>query len=637
MKQFLASASCGLCLWVSPALSSEPAAIIDAVRSGDAQAVKRLLGRGTNINVRDDTGASALMHSTVYADEHMVSMLLKHGADVNAENNAKATALMWSVKSPAKAKLLIDHGADVNAVTEEGLTPLIMAAVLPDSAETVRLLLKHGAEVNANSQNFSPLMAASSRGDVEVVKLLLENGADATKQNSFGFSPLHGASFNGTAETTRLLLAKGVNPNVEVVGLTPTVWAAVHGKTEALKLLVAAGGKVNIQQGEFYATPLLWASTTGHFDTIEFLLNNGADVEAKDNHGNTPLTWAKRRGSKKIIALLEKAGATDPAPKVMPRHVGVDESKSVTKAAIRGAVEKSLPLLQRTGPAFIANGEGCVSCHHQSLPAMALGLARHRGFKINEGIATEQRQAVLDQLDEQRENLLQGFGVVDVLDPAYFLTGLAAEGQERNRAIDAAVTYLVGRQRKDGSWKNIQHRPPLQQSDMVNTALGIRCLQVYGLPGRSNEMEHRIKKARTWLESQTTSLPADAALRLLGLRWGNAKSAVLRVAADDLVSRQRRDGGWAQLPSLASGSYATGIALVALHEAGVAIDSPVYERGLKFLLGTQLEDGSWFVQTRSFPVQEYFDTEFPHEQSQFISTAATAWSTMALLHACQHD
>lgn len=73
--------------------------------------------------------------------------------------------------------------------------------------------------------------------------------------------------------------------------------------------------------------------------------------------------------------------------------------------------------------------------------------------------------------------------------------------------------------------------------------------------------------------------------------------------------------------------------LVALHEAGgLATSSPLYQRGLRYLMDTQLTDGSWFVQTRSFPVQEYFETSFPHGRSQFISTAATAWSAMAMLH-----
>ena len=618
------------------AASAELSRLVSAIRAGHVDAVRHELAQGADVNARDATGTTPLMFATVYADVSMVSLLLDSGADVDARNHAGATALMWSVGNHDKARLLLENGADVNVATKAGLTALIMAATLPDAAKTVRLLVTHGADVNANAEHFSPLMSASFRGDTDVLKVLIEKGADATARNRFGFSPLHGASFNGTVEATRLLLSKRIDANVEVEGFTPAMWAAVHGKTEALRLLVAAGAKLNVQQDQFGTTPLMWASTTGHADTIRFLVRNGADVNVRDAFGNTPLSWARRRGDKRITEMLEKAGGTAPPVRSAASPTPVDSSAAVTNDAIRAAIGRSLPLLQSTSVAFLANGEGCVSCHHQSLPAMAVGLARQRGFPLDEQTAAEQRQAVLDQLDEQREDLLQGFGAVDVLDPAYFLTGLAAEGQESNRAIDAAVCYLLGRQRADGSWRNVQHRPPLQQSDIVNTALGIRSLQVYGLPGRSGEIKLRMEKARDWLANNNSSLPHDAALRLLGLHWADASPAVIEAAAGELASSQHATGGWSQLPSLPPDSYATGSVLVALHIAGgLDTDHPDYQRGVRFLLRTQLADGSWFVQTRSFPVQTYFETDFPHERSQFISTAATAWSTMALLHACE--
>ena len=61
-------------------------------------------------------------------------------------------------------------------------------------------------------------------------------------------------------------------------------------------------------------------------------------------------------------------------------------------------------------------------------------------------------------------------------------------------------------------------------------------------------------------------------------------------------------------------------------------DSETYTSATAFLLKTQLPDGSWHVATRAKPIQEYFESGFPHEKDQFISIAATAWATMALLH-----
>ena len=97
------------------------------------------------------------------------------------------------------------------------------------------------------------------------------------------------------------------------------------------------------------------------------------------------------------------------------------------------------------------------------------------------------------------------------------------------------------------------------------------------------------------------------------------------------IAEQHPDGGWSQIPTLSSDAYATGQALTALAESGVIRPSDrVYQRGVRFLLNTQLEDGSWYVRSRAIPIQPYFDSEFPHGKDQFISAAATNWATMAL-------
>jgi hypothetical protein len=80
-----------------------------------------------------------------------------------------------------------------------------------------------------------------------------------------------------------------------------------------------------------------------------------------------------------------------------------------------------------------------------------------------------------------------------------------------------------------------------------------------------------------------------------------------------------------------SDAYATGEALVALHESGaVRQGDPAVRRGVEFLLRTQLEDGSWLVRSRAVPIQAYFESGFPHGADQWISAAATAWAVHAL-------
>jgi hypothetical protein len=98
-----------------------------------------------------------------------------------------------------------------------------------------------------------------------------------------------------------------------------------------------------------------------------------------------------------------------------------------------------------------------------------------------------------------------------------------------------------------------------------------------------------------------------------------------------LLKTQRPGGGWGQLDTLPEDAYATGTALVALHEAaGLATSDLRYRRGLAFLLAAQLPDGSWHVRSRSRPFQTYFESGFPHGKDQFISLAASSWATTAL-------
>ncbi|HEU0006816.1 MAG TPA: hypothetical protein VFS12_12570, partial [Terriglobia bacterium] len=80
--------------------------------------------------------------------------------------------------------------------------------------------------------------------------------------------------------------------------------------------------------------------------------------------------------------------------------------------------------------------------------------------------------------------------------------------------------------------------------------------------------------------------------------------------------------------------YATGQVLVALREAGsITPRDAQYQRGVRYLIESQLEDGSWLVKTRAPSFQPYFDSDFPHGYDQFISAAATNWAVRALLPA----
>jgi squalene cyclase len=101
-----------------------------------------------------------------------------------------------------------------------------------------------------------------------------------------------------------------------------------------------------------------------------------------------------------------------------------------------------------------------------------------------------------------------------------------------------------------------------------------------------------------------------------------------------LLKEQNSDGGWSQLRGLNSDAYATGLVLVALHEAGgLSTSDTAYRRGVQCLLKMQESDGSWLVHKRAVPMNKYFESGSPHGKFQFISYAGTCWATMALAHA----
>jgi hypothetical protein len=124
----------------------------------------------------------------------------------------------------------------------------------------------------------------------------------------------------------------------------------------------------------------------------------------------------------------------------------------------------------------------------------------------------------------------------------------------------------------------------------------------------------------------------DRAFKLLGLMWGGVSGPEIVREKAALIELQREDGGWAQMSSMTSDAYATGQALYALHAAKLPVADAAYRKGVDYLLKSQLEDGTWFVRTRAFGFQPYFETGFPHGRSQFISTVATAWASAALTY-----
>jgi Prenyltransferase and squalene oxidase repeat len=332
-------------------------------------------------------------------------------------------------------------------------------------------------------------------------------------------------------------------------------------------------------------------------------------------------------GATPIVELLVKAGAKEGV-------MSMSKLAPAPAASPRAAIERTIPLLQKADTTF-SQKAGCVSCHNNTLTAMSVAAARKQGASIDEQIAGTQLKTIGAFVDSWRERMNQGVGIPGESETvSYILLGMTAEGHRADAATDAAVRFLKGRQWPDGHWEPLAHRPPLEASNFAVTAFSMRAMQLYTPAAQRAEYASAVKRAATWLAINKPATLDDQAFQLLGLGWSNAGQARIRNAASALLAGQRADGGWSQLPSLATDAYATGLAIFALLESGaVPATDPVVARGVQFLLNNQLADGSWFVKARVIPLQPFFESGFPHGADQWISATATNWATLALVHA----
>jgi hypothetical protein len=267
---------------------------------------------------------------------------------------------------------------------------------------------------------------------------------------------------------------------------------------------------------------------------------------------------------------------------------------------------------------------------------LALTTARSRGFDVNNEELERQLQFVANFMSKNRENYLQGKGTGGAVDTAgYALLTLDVGGWKADDTTAAAAEYVLLHQKESDHWATRANRPPSELSPFTTTYLALRALHKYGTPAQKDRIGQRNQQARQWLLKASTRDTEDRVFRLWGLQSAGADEKDIRSAAEELIRTQRPDGGWSQLETMESDAYATGTALVVLHQAGgLPVSDAVYQRGVKFLLQSQREDGSWYVKSRSRPFQTYYESGFPHGKDQFISIAASSWAATALALAC---
>ena len=313
--------------------------LMKCARAGSGEAVQALLARGADVKAKDSRqGHTALMWAAVAKHPEVVRLLIEHGADINAASNTGFSSLMFAAQQDDmdSARILLAGGANVNAANEDGDTALLVASLSGHEAFSI-FLLDNGANPNAADRNgVTAMHYAILRGlvqivgvtdnrraiapyilrpnMVELVKALLAHGADPNARLQ---KPAANGSGPGYGKILRIdRINAGVEPG-RPVGATPFLLAALTIDAKLMRILAAGGAdpKLGTAAG---LTPLMVASGLGRvrrgeekdaLEAVKVAVELGADVNATSNIGLTALHGAAMSGANSIVQFLVEKGA----------------------------------------------------------------------------------------------------------------------------------------------------------------------------------------------------------------------------------------------------------------------------------------------------------------------------------------
>ena len=184
-------------------------------------------------------------------------------------------------------------------------------AVAVEHADIVRALLDGGADVNkANKNGATPLSASTYHSSGEIAMILLDAGANLNAANENGWTALMYVADKGKSEVAKVLLDAGANPNAaDTEGWTALMWAAHRGHSEVAKALLDAGANPNAKEKDS-GTALIFAAHRGYSKVAKMLLNAGANLNAKEKDGWTAVNIAAAEGHAEVAKILLECGAS---------------------------------------------------------------------------------------------------------------------------------------------------------------------------------------------------------------------------------------------------------------------------------------------------------------------------------------
>lgn len=297
-----------------------------AAAEGQVELMKMIISDSSCevLNVMDDYGNTPLHWATEKNQVESVKFLLSKGANPNLRNSSMMAPLHIAVQSMHNevVKVLTEHnGTDINLEGENGNTALITACS-KDNSEALQMLLQKGAKLcKSNKWRCFPVHFAAFSGAKKCMELILEFGEKRgyRRESQINFvntgkaSPLHFAVQSGDLEMIKLCLDNGARIDLKENGkCMPLHFAATQGATEIVKLMISSysgsSDIVNAVDGN-HETLLHRASLFDHHELAEYLISVGADINITDAEGRSPLMLATASASWSTVNLLLSKGA----------------------------------------------------------------------------------------------------------------------------------------------------------------------------------------------------------------------------------------------------------------------------------------------------------------------------------------
>jgi ankyrin repeat protein len=259
------------------------------------------------------------------------------------------TDLITAIRKPdiSKVKALIDGGANVNEQDRAGSRTALHWAAKGGNFEALTALIAAKADPNIKDRQGRTPMWGAVESTPEVVKFLLDNGADINARDTVNATPLLWAAGFGRPETVALLIERKADVKaVDDNGWTALIWAGGIGQPQTVDLLIKAGADLNAADRQTGDTPLLRAARTGKAESLKVLLDAGADINARNKMKQTALHCAAQSGSAEKVALLLAAKA-DPTAVDERNFTALDHAMNRTT----GDKSKLIEILKPVSPA----------------------------------------------------------------------------------------------------------------------------------------------------------------------------------------------------------------------------------------------------------------------------------------------